>query len=80
MCINTFIKKLLIFVLRVVWGPLTVTNEDVIHYLSELLFNITLASPGQKGHGPCLGNKWKCNKKSCATVVHGGVATSSFDS
>lgn len=80
MCIKSFIKKLLMFVLYVVWELLTITNEDVIHYHSELLFSITLANPGQKACGPCLSNKWKCNKKNGATVVHGSVATSPFDS
>lgn len=39
----------------------------------------TLASPGLKGCGLFLSNKWKCNKKSGATVVHGSVSTSPFD-
>lgn len=69
-------KKLLMFILHIVWDLLKVTNKGVSHYHAEQ----TLASPGQNGRGPFLSNKWKCNKKSGATAVHGSVSTSPFDS
>lgn len=45
------------FILHIVWELLTATNEDVIHYLSELFFSVTLANLGQKGCVSCLSNE-----------------------
>lgn len=79
-CIKSFIKKWLLFILHVVWELLTVTNENIINYDSDFLFSITFTNLNQKDCRLCLSNKWKCNKKSGVTVVHGIVATSPFDS
>lgn len=48
-----------------------------ILYTTALNFGITLGNPGQ-GQWAILEQrvKWKCNKKSGVTVVHGSVATS----